>query len=452
MASRFSPMGTGVLTSEERHPLLSEAGRRALQGLLEAVDAPRWDHHTGDRLDAAGRRRVETLAAMVVTDPPRWPPQQPPAWVAPFVDHAVSVVPRYRSAAAALGTAFTTSRHDLARAWWDLVPDDADLGDLIWFPTSGTGGTPVVVPTHPEAVASYYPLLLEAARWHGVDAAFRPDRADWVTVFAQGHGGFVVPSWSSVLGCATAKVNLEPTGWRAPGDRERFLQRHDPRVITGDPVAFGQLADLDIELHPAVLISTAAHLTTTSRRLLTDRFGCPVVDVYSLTESGPVAASRPGGAGMAVLQPRLYVETVDDDGLPCPPGTAGTVALTGGINPFLPLVRYRTSDTAVLAWDGERPVLHDLVGRASVTLRAAGGTAVNSIDITLLFSGLPLRRWAVRQRADGSVEVDVEAEGAPTAGVAALVTEAVRTALGPVPVTVGPLTEAGKVVPFRTEE
>lgn len=444
-------MGTGVLTIEERHPLLTDAGRRALQGLLEAVDAPRWDHHAGDRLDTAGRRRVEALAALVATDPPRWRPQQPPPWLAPFVDHAVSVVPRYRSAGAALGAPFTTSRDDLARAWWELVPDDADLGELIWFPTSGAGGTPVVVPTHPEAVSSYYPLLLEAARWHGVDGALRPDRADWVTVFAQGQGGFVVPSWSSVLGCATAKVSLGPAGWRRPGDRERFLQRHDPRVITGDPVAFGHLADLDVELHPVVLISTATHLTTATRRSLSDRFRCPVVDVYSLTESGPVAASRPGGAGWAVLQPRLFVEVVNDDGWPCPPGTAGTVALTGGINPYLPLVRYRTGDTAVLAWDGGRPVLHDLVGRASVTLRAAGGAVVNSIDITQLFAGLPLRRWAVRQHADGSVAVDIEAEGAPTGGVGALVTEAVRAALGPVPVTVGRLTATGKVVPFRVE-
>ena len=278
---RFEPMGHGVLSSEERHPLLSDTGRRVLTELLEAEDAPAWNHQCGDRLDAAALRKVEAFAGFVVTDPPRWRPGRPPAWLDGYVDHVRQVVPKYRAAGPSSGgDLLTTSRADLAEAWWELVPDDADLDDLIWFPTSGTGHRPVIVPTHPIAVSCYYPLLLEAARWHGVAVRFRPDRADWMTVVSQRQGGFTVPSWSSFLGCATAKVNLEPSGWRGADDRGRFLERHDPQVVTGDPVSLSHLADLDVVVHPAVLISTALHLTASTRARLESRFGCPVVDVY----------------------------------------------------------------------------------------------------------------------------------------------------------------------------
>ena len=444
---RFTPMGPGVLRPDERHPLVSEAGRRTLTALLEAPDGPAWNHQCGDRLDAEGLRRVEAFGASVVTAPPRWKPGETPAWVAGFVDHVRRVVPRHRGNEAAM------SRTDLARAWWDLVPDDVDLDDLIWFPTSGTGHAPVVVPTHPVAVSCYYPILLEAARWHGVPPPrFRDDRADWVTVVSQRHGGFTVPSWSSVLRCATAKVNLDPSGWRDGGDRARFLERHDPRVITGDPLSLSHLADLDVTLRPAVLISTALHLTATTTARLEARFGCPVVDVYSSTETGPIAASLPGDGGlMALLQPRLFVEITDDAGELCLPGVDGVVTVTGGMNPYLPLLRYRTGDTARLVWRGDQPVLEGLMGRAAVVLRSATGEPVASIDVAQLFEELPLRRWTLHQRADASVVVAVEREAGAPPDLDERVRQAARTALGPVAVDVEPLTAPDKVVPFTTE-
>ena len=435
---------------DERHPLLTDTGRRALTTLREGTDSPRWNHRCGDRLDADALATVRTFAASITTEPPRWQPGQPPRWLAPYRERVTAVVPRYR-AAAPIRPTFTTSRADLARAWWDLVPDDADLTDLIWFPTSGTGHAPVKVPTHPVTVSCYYPLLLEAARWHDVTVDVRPDRADWITVVSQRQGGFTVPSWSAVLGCPTAKVNLDPSGWRDADDRRAFLERHDPQVITGDPVSLSHLADVDVALHPAVLLSTALHLTDATRQRLVEHFGCPVVDVYSSTESGPIAASRPSG-GMALLQPHLYVEIVDDDGASLPPGERGTVTLTGGMNPYVPLLRYRTGDTAVLTWAGDQPILGGLAGRPIVTLRSATNEPIGSIDVTQLLEQLPLRRWSVHQRADTSVVVAVEPETGAPGDLDARVVAAVLVALGPVAVSVEPLTAADKVEPFTTED
>lgn len=447
-APAFPPMGSGVLAAEERHPLLTPDGAAALADLLEADDAPLWNHQAGDRLDRPGRDRVRALATRMVTDPPRWEPGRPPAWVAELRARLARTVPRHRAVPPAEHA--TTDRSDLAGAWWELVPDDADVTDLIWFPTSGTGGAPVRVPTHPTTVASYYPLLLGAARAHGVDVRFRPDRADWVTVVDQGQGGFTVPAWSSVLGCATAKVNLHPSGWRRADDRRRFLERHDPRVLTGDPVSLSALADLGLDLHPQVALSTALALGPVTRHRLEAALGCPVIDVYSTLETGPIAASRPGG-GMGLLQPGLFVEVVDAAGRPLPAGEPGAIVVTGGINPYLPLLRYRTGDTGRLVWSGGEPVLHDLSGRPVVTLRGAAGP-VPSLDVVQVLEPLPLRRWSVHQAADDRVTVRVDPEGPTVAEVGAAVRAAVVDALGPVEVDVVALDAPDKVVPFTVED
>jgi phenylacetate-CoA ligase len=446
---RYRPLGTGLLSEEQRHPLLTSSGRSTLSRLLEDADAPTWNHRCGDRLDGGALAQVRRYAGLVESDPPRRIPSPDPPWLAGWLAHVAVTVPRYRRAHS-LAAPFTTSRDDLAGAWWELVPDDADLAELIWFPTSGSGRTPVVVPTHPVAVSCYYPLLLAAARWWGVTPALRDDRADWITVFSQGEGGFTVPSWSSYLGTATAKVNLHASSWRRPDDRRTFLERHDPRVVAGDPVSLAHLADLGLALGPAVVLSTATHLSGATRERLAGAFGCPVVDVYSTTESGPVAALRPDGR-MGLLQPRLHVEVTDDAGMPVAAGDVGQITLTGGFNPYLPLVRYRTGDDARLGDRSGAPVLERFAGRASVLLRDVAGTDVNSFDLAQILEELPLRRWSVRQRGDDSVVVAVEPEHRAGHGIEGRVAAAVERVLGAVPVRVEPLTAQAKVVPFTAE-
>lgn len=447
--ARFQPMGPDVLSFEERHPTISDSGRRTLSGLLEASTAPLWNHQCGDRLDRAALSRVKDYATTVLVQPPRWRSGARPEWWSAYVEQVRQVVPRYRAMDAAAQT-FVTDRADLAGHWWELVPDDADLDDLIWYPTTGSGHPPVVVPTHPVAVSSYYPLLLGAARWHDVRPNFRADRVDWLTVASNRGSAFIVPSWSSFLECATAKVNLDDSGWPDATARQQFLHRHDPQVITGDPVSLSQLADLDVELHPKVLISVAMHLNTATKHRLAQRFGCPVVDVYSTTESGPIAASRPGD-GMGLLQPQLFVEITDGDNNTCAPDTLGMITLTGGMNPYLPLLRYRTGDSARMVWSGDEPILRDLTGRRTVLLVRADGGQANSFDISKLFEQLPLRRWSVHQYADASVRVRRELEHTGPDQVDELIAEAIRSVVGQVSVTVEPLTAPDKVIPFTTE-
>jgi phenylacetate-CoA ligase len=88
-------------------------------------------------------------------------------------------------------------------------------------------------------------------------------------------------------------------------------------------------------------------------------------------------------------------------GQPCAPGIRGEVTLTGGFNPFLPLLRYRTGDTASLHFVGWRPVLRDLEGRPPVVFQSANGQTINNIDVTAVLKPFALPQFQLHQAASG---------------------------------------------------
>jgi phenylacetate-CoA ligase len=139
------------------------------------------------------------------------------------------------------------------------------------------------------------------------------------------------------------------------------------------------------------------------------RFECPVVDVYSMNEAGPIAVRDPAAGGHVLLQPGMFVEILDPAGRPVPPGERGEVTLTGGFNAWLPLLRYRTGDYAALRFDGSVPVLGDLEGRPPVRYRTAQGGWINNIEITHALRVFAIPQYTVCQRGDGSIEVRLSA-------------------------------------------
>jgi phenylacetate-CoA ligase len=126
-----------------------------------------------------------------------------------------------------------------------------------------------------------------------------------------------------------------------------------------------------------------------------------------MNEAGPIAVGTP--RGHALLQHRLYVEILDSDGRPCPPGQRGEIALSGGFNPFIPLLRYRTGDYASLRFTSSKPVLADLEGRPPVIFRGEAGQAINNIDVTGALRPFVLPRWQLHQAAGGALTLQLPA-------------------------------------------
>jgi phenylacetate-CoA ligase len=467
----------GALSEAERHPLIDHTGRTLLAALLEHEDAPRWNHTCGERLDPAGLGTVQAFARDVRERTPAWAWGTEPAWLAPFVDRCLATVPAYRRLGPGrprrLVELPTISREDVAASPPSFLPDGEPLDDLVVHATSGTGGRPMPVLQTPVVVAAYYPLVQAALAAHGAawptpvtaDIARRP--VAWMTVAYQADtyvlasrsaylagavgaaGGRSAPA-GAAAGVGTAKLNLHEGAWRRPTDRRRFVAYCDPAVVTGDPLALEALCDLDVELHLLAAVTTSSAAGPGRLAALRRKLKCPVIDIYAATEIGPVAYSFPDGGGHALVQPALYVEILDPAGAPCLPGERGEITVTGGMNPMLPLLRYRTGDFAALEWRGRRPVLVAFEGRPCVTLRTASGRAVNTIDVTKALATLALERWSVHQGADGSVVLRVPAEELHrAAGPAAAVVAGVLGAGDGI--SVEALDPAREVAPFTSE-
>ncbi len=398
-----------VVTDEQRLPLLTPQGRALLEQLREHPAAPRFSARSGNRLTAPSLEKVRAFAADCAGPGPAWPPGGQPEWVRPFARQCVSDVPfyrRYGELPAAWDDVPTCGRADLARDPCAWVPDSVPAAGLIKYTTSGTTGHPLLVPSHPVVAGCYVPLLQRALGWHDVRLASRRGQVACVLIGLQ-PSCFTYVSVTPLLDDAGfVKINLHPNDWRDPADRARYLDACAPEIITGDPVSFACLADLPMAHQPRALISTSMTLLPGLRNKLAARFKCPVVDVYALNEAGPVAAALPGG-GYGLLQPRLFVEILDDAGRPCPPGTSGEMVLTGGINFCLPLLRYRTGDQAALAWRDGRPVLLDLEGRPPTVFIGQDGRRINNIEITHALAPFALAQYQLHQAAGGAFHLRV---------------------------------------------
>ncbi len=400
------------VTDEQRYPLLTEHGRRMLQWLREHPHAPRYTARCGNRLSAEGLRRVRAFEAELHASAKGWKHGSVPAWLADFVDMCCRDVPFYRRYGARPTDFFsipTTGRADLSREVWAFVPDSQPLDDLIVNTTSGTTGHPLIIPSHPVVGACYLPLLRIALAAHGITLHSRRGQVSCLLVGYQRQAYTYASVTPDLDDSGYAKLNLHPDDWRDPADRVRFLDACNAEIYTGDPIAFAELARLPLQTRPRALISTAMTLLPGLRQSLAVRFGCPVIDLYSMNESGPIAFAD--DEGHVILQHRLYVEILDEDGATCPPGVRGEVTLSGGFNPFVPLLRYRTGDYASLKFRGMQPVLIGLEGRPPTIFRSVDGLLLNSLDVTYVLKPFALPQFTLHQAADGALWLRVR--GAP---------------------------------------
>jgi len=407
------------MSDQERFPLLTDAGRALLKRLREHPYAPKYTAECGNRLTAEYLARVKAFEKELQTTPVGWPVGQYPEWLDGFVELCFAEVPFYRNYGER-PTRFedipTFDRAELSRAPWAFVPDSQALDGLIVNSTSGTTGHPLTVISHPVVGGSYTPLLKAALAKFGITLTSGPGEVACVLVGYQQKAYTYASVTPDQNDAGHLKLNLHPADWRNPDDRARFLDDLQPEIYTGDPLAFAELAQLPLTHTPKALISTAMTLLPGLRQQLETRFQCPVVDIYSMNESGPIAVQVTNSASSVarhqLLHHRLYVEILDAEGNRCPPGARGEVTLTGGFNPFLPLLRYRTNDYAALDFSGGAPTLLNLEGRAPVQFRAVSGQTLSPLDVTGALKPFALPQFTLHQDAAGALRMRVRGSNA----------------------------------------
>ena len=394
------------ITDDERYPTLSARGYAMLQQLREHPAAPVYRNQSGNRLRADEVAQQHAYEAAVLNAPVGWPRGTQPEWLHDFVARTFKMVPYFRalgSPAIRFENLPTTSRANLSQDIAAFVPDDVSLERMMNFRTSGTTGHPLLIPSHPVVAGRYLAFHRRALQRVGIDLQHGAGQVGVVLLGYQRKCFTYVSVNPTLHDSGLAKINLHPNDWQHPDDRAKYLNAMSPEIYAGDPVSFSELLCLEISVKPRALISVSMTLSTALKSALSEKFSCPVLDVYSMNEAGPIACYEDAFQGHVLLQPQLYVEILDRHGQVVEEGERGEIVLTGGFNFCLPLIRYRTGDFASLKFTGAIPVLENLSGRQPVRYRIASGVWINNIDITHALSILPIPQYGVHQLADGSM-------------------------------------------------
>jgi phenylacetate-CoA ligase len=402
----------------ERHPLMTPQGYQTFRRIHEHRHAPRWTYAVGDRVTTPDLETVESLRMLLrerqvpLTSPSDAIAEQTEGLAARCFHYRERLPARF-DARRDWHTLPTSDRNDLAEVEM-LVPTDVDLSRLITYGTSGTTGPVMRIPTHPQVNAQNHALGEYAIATHGVTLAPQAGEVACLGVSAQAHTYTFATIFSVWHGAGFAKVNLKSSEWPEGRESARaFFGDLRPQLLTGEPVSFAVAAAWQLPVNPIALISTATALAPALASSLRAHFGCPVLDWYSLSETGPIAYSAPDGQGMCIFPYDLLVEIIDDEGNPARAGVEGEIVVTTFRNPYLPLLRYRTGDYARLMYvpteHGPEVRLFDLVARRSASFRTPEGEMVNPVDIARVVNrtGIYVQHECV-QRADHSIDLLVQ--------------------------------------------
>ncbi|TGL70695.1 phenylacetate--CoA ligase family protein [Leptospira jelokensis] len=374
-------------------PLLREEWEKELVNLIHSKYAPKWNAKIGDRIGEDEYQFVKSFQNEFL-QAKKDANYQTKESILLFIEVFRNQSEFFRSRLFGLNISDEyesiplTNRDDLQTNITAIIPKDLDLSKMVINPTSGTTGKPILAPNHPKSIGCYVPLIEYSVEKFGVKPIHSPKSTFAIQLCYQEKTIEYATCHSLAGGAKFAKINIHPNSWRKPSDLQNFLIESSPQILTGDPYAFESAMKMGIQYKPEAIQSTALELTPALRSKLSDYFQCPVINFYSLNETGPIAYSCPiHPEWMHILPHDLYVEVLSKDtGFPVPSGNMGEIVVTGGRNPYLPLLRYKTGDLGEIQFGpclcGDHfPRLRLLSGRKSVYFQNTNGDTINPIDV-----------------------------------------------------------------------
>ena len=99
------------------------------------------------------------------------------------------------------------------------------------------------------------------------------------------------------------------------------------------------------------VFSSSETVLPLQRAVIEQVFECPLFDFYGLAERVIFAGECEQHAGKHISAEFGYVEVVDEEGMPVPPGQPGYLVGTSLHNTAMPMIRYRTGDYSAILTD-----------------------------------------------------------------------------------------------------
>lgn len=390
-----------ALTDAERFPLLQDLS--FLNKLKQDEFAPKFNFKSGDRLDKKQLSLVDNYAEKYCKDKVYWAKDELPNWMENYIKWSIKEVPFYQNKASKFTDFPTISRNDIRNQPHLFVSNDANLEDLLVYYTSGSTGPKLDVLFNAVSQANWLPQIESILKDFNISFIRSKDITTIAMICAQ-EKTLTFASLSTYLhGAGILKINLNPAEWNEKQDAKKYLEKYNPQILTGDPLAFIALMELEPEISPDAMISSAMQLTAGTKKQLEDYFHCPVIDLYSLTECRNIAYATQNG--FKAIRTDIYLEIFDEQkDIKINDGERGELVVTGGSNPFLPLIRYRTGDFCRLEIRDGVPFLLDLEARNPIVFYTNSDEKINNIDISNQLSKLALAGFKLNQKKDKSVE------------------------------------------------
>ena len=150
------------------------------------------------------------------------------------------------------------------------------------------------------------------------------------------------------------------------------------------------------------IMACAGTVTQEWRDVLHRVFGAEVFDKYGSRDCCDMACECSEHRGLHVYSPHCYLEIVDDQNRPCPPGVTGRILVTLLNNHSFPMIRYSVGDLGQWAEPGPCgcgrvwPRIQSLQGRTDDMLTTEDGTQLSSVFVRH-FVGVSLNRQIIRE-------------------------------------------------------
>lgn len=127
------------------------------------------------------------------------------------------------------------------------------------------------------------------------------------------------------------------------------------------------------------IFSVSETLKESTRKTVSEYFGCPVYVLYANEENGVLAVDDGSGNGYRANTADFYFEILSmDDDTPAKDGEAGRLVITDYFNKAFPVIRYENGDIVTKkTLDDGRVYITEIMGRKTDTLYTTDGRMVH---------------------------------------------------------------------------
>ncbi len=170
------------------------------------------------------------------------------------------------------------------------------------------------------------------------------------------------------------------------------LGRFKPSIVTGYPSALAVFSrfcrDTGLELpSPRAVVTAGEKLFPHQRAMIEEVFGARVYDRYGSGEFSVLAHECSRHKGLHLFSDLFHVEVIHESGRPAENGETGELVVTDLSNLYMPFIRYRTGDLAVLGGTDcpcgrGLPLLEQMEERLDESIVAPEGKVIDHIPVS----------------------------------------------------------------------